>query len=198
MKTGCVILAAGSSSRMGKSKLLLPVHDTPLLVYTIRKIMDQSINPILVVLGSDAEKHRDAIQHLRIDITVNDDWSTGMGSSIRKGLKEITRLHPDLKAIVVAVSDQPLIPSAFYQKLITTASSSAKKIIASGYSGTLGVPVLIKNEALGLFEKIENQHGAKRVLETHRSLVDILDCPEGALDIDTPADYQKLLLELKS
>jgi len=190
---GIILLAAGSSSRMGRSKQLLEVDGEQLLQRTSRVALDCDATKVIVVLGANEEAHRKSIQQLPVEICVNSNWQTGMGSSLKLGLKSLLERIPKLEAVVVMVCDQPGLTTDHVNKLIQTFKESNSPVIASFYANSTGVPALFDKS---LFEKlliIENESGAKKIIQQRKELVKIVDFPQGAIDLDTPDDYQKFI-----
>lgn len=188
-----MVLAAGSSSRMGQSKQLLKIEDEPLLLKSVRLALQLEDIKVMVVLGANELSNRKVINHLTIEIITNPDWQTGMGSSLKVGLQTLLQLMPRLKAVLIMVCDQPLLTTDHLNKLIQTFKQTNSPIVASYYSGSAGVPALFEKS---LFEKLlnlENDSGAKKIVTQHKELVTTVDFPQGAIDLDTPEDYQKFI-----
>ena len=145
-KIGIVILAAGGSTRFGASKQLLKLEGRSLL----RRAVDAAISPrccnIVVVLGEDHRNSEDEISTLPVEIVVNNDWQSGISSSINLGLKKILDDEPELAAVIFMLCDQPFVNSDTISRLIDAYGSTQKPIVASRYDGTLGVPALFDRE----------------------------------------------------
>ncbi len=90
--TAAIILAAGSSSRMGagRHKLLLPLHERPVLAHVIDAALASQARPIVVVLGHQAEQVRAQLARYSTDSAItyveNPDYLQGMSTSMRVGL----------------------------------------------------------------------------------------------------------------
>ena len=80
-----VILAAGSSSRMGFPKQLAEVRDKPLLQAIIDKV-NINFDNSSVVLGSENEIISEKIDFKNSNILINENWPEGITSSIRTAL----------------------------------------------------------------------------------------------------------------
>ena len=78
MNTGIVILAAGSSQRMGTPKQLLPVFGTSLIKYFIEEAMETPCYPITVVVGAHKAKIVPELKNMPISIVDNPAWESGM------------------------------------------------------------------------------------------------------------------------
>jgi molybdenum cofactor cytidylyltransferase len=186
---GIVILAAGASTRMGRPKQLLPLNGQPLLLHTIDEALSTSVSDVVVVLGSDPDTYKDLLETYPVDLIVNDTWRNGIGSSIKTGLISIKEKAKGLDAILILVGDQPAISFEYLCRMINTFQNSSTNLIASGYSDTYGVPALFGREFFQEIMNIEDGEGAKAILRKHEHQLTVLECPEGAVDIDTPQDY---------
>jgi molybdenum cofactor cytidylyltransferase len=189
MNIGIILLAAGSSSRMGKSKQLLEIKGEQLLLRSTKVALLSAAEKVLVVLGANELAHRKIIQHLPVEIIANDNWQNGMGSSLKRGLNELHATTPELDAALVMVCDQPLLTTEHLNQIIEKFELTKSPVVASFYAGTAGVPALF---AKSIFEKlmnVEDKEGAKKIIQLHKELVESVDFPQGSIDLDTPEDY---------
>lgn len=186
---GIVILAAGASTRMGRPKQLLPLNGQPLLLHTVDEALSTTVSNVVVVLGSDPDTYQDLLETYPVRVIVNEAWQEGIGSSIKLGMTAIKKRVRDLDAVLFLVGDQPAISFKYLCRMLDTYHNSTADLIASGYAGTYGVPALFDRHFFDDIMKIHNSDGAKAVLKKNESSLTILDCPEGAVDIDTPQDY---------
>lgn len=188
-----IILAAGSSSRLGQSKQLLSVSREPLLVKTIKTALDAKAKKVLVVLGDREREHRAIIEHLPITIISNEHWQTGMGSSLKAGLNYLLQGNNMPEGILVLVCDQPLLTAEHLNNLINRRDNSENSIVASAYAHTTGVPVLFSKMYFNDIMNLGDQEGAKKIIQRFPKNVVSVDFPDGAIDIDTMDDYQNFI-----
>ena len=184
-----LLLAAGSSTRMGQSKQLLKIGDESLLAHSAAIAIASRLRTI-VVLGANEAEHRKAIASLQVDLVSNTNWKNGMGGSIKAGLKHLLKSTPLTEAVIVMVCDQPLLRTIHLEKLKTRYESSGKRIIASLYSGTPGVPALFHNSLFSEIMDLPDDVGAKKIFQRHTKDMLTIDFPEGVMDLDTPDDYK--------
>ncbi len=184
-----IVLAAGSSSRMGQSKQLLKIGDESLLAHSATIAIAAGLRTI-VVLGANEPEHRKAIVSLQVDIISNANWKNGMGSSLKTGLKYLLTSAPRTEAVIVMVCDQPLLTTAHLEKIRTKYEKSGKRIIASYYSGKPSVPALFHKSLFSEISDLPDDQGAKQIFQRHTNDMLTIDFPEGALDLDTPDDYK--------
>ncbi|MBK5280210.1 MAG: nucleotidyltransferase family protein [Bacteroidia bacterium] len=193
MAIGIILLAAGSSFRMGQSKQLLEIGGEQLLLKSTRTALLSKANKVIVVLGANEVAHRKIIKEMPVDIIVNPDWQYGMGSSIKKGLQELLQIIPQMEAVIVMVCDQPLLTTDHLNKIIQKFENTQNQIIASHYSDTAGVPALFGKSLFEKLVKVDNETGAKKIIQEHKAIVQTIDFPDGEIDLDTLDDYQKLV-----
>jgi molybdenum cofactor cytidylyltransferase len=186
-----ILLAAGSSSRMGQSKQLIKIKEESLLVHSLNQAI-QSGMPTFVVLGANTKKHRAAIENIPVDIVENVHWETGMGSSLKTGLRYVLQKAPNTEAIIVMVCDQPLLTSEHLLKIKSLYEKTHKPIIASYYSNTAGVPALFHKTLFNEILTMSDDQGAKKIILSHKDKTVTMDFPDGAIDLDTPEDLKKI------
>jgi molybdenum cofactor cytidylyltransferase len=190
---GIVILAAGASTRMGTPKQLLRYQERTLLRHTIEVAIASVCQPIVVVLGANAQLIKPDISQLSIQIVENLQWTKGMSSSLRVGIQELTTSYPKVEAAIVMLCDQPFISANIINQLALAYYSTNQPIIACEYAETLGVPALFSDRLFPELITLTGGEGAKQVIKKHSQEVFSISFPEGATDIDTPKDYTELL-----
>jgi molybdenum cofactor cytidylyltransferase len=185
---GTILLAAGSSSRMGHSKQLLDIDGQPLLRRTVTTALAANPDNLIVVLGSNFEEHQKVINDLPLNIIHNENWKKGMGNSLKTGLNKLLEQNSNIEAVIILVCDQPLLTDHHIIKLIETFSKSSSAIIATGYSNTTGVPALFDKSCFQELLKLPDDHGAKSIIQNFSGVIESVAFPNGAFDLDTPDD----------
>jgi CTP:molybdopterin cytidylyltransferase MocA len=188
LKVAGVILAAGGSSRLGKPKQLLSYQGRPLIVHAVETVRAAGIDEIFVVTGSDASLVRESLATLDVHIVENDTWQDGISTSIRKGIGVIGE---GVDGALLVLCDQPRIPSSHLEKLVQRFAANPETPVASGYSGTAGVPVIFPRRLFGSLLELSGAAGAKGILQ--REKTEVLPCVEAAIDIDEKSDLRFLL-----
>ena len=183
-----ILLAAGSSSRMGKSKQMITIDGETLLEKSVKVALQSKSKNIMVVLGANATDHRARIENFPVEVVLNATWNLGMGNSLKVGIAHLKSKAMKKRAVIIMVCDQPLLNSAHLDKLIDTYSSTRKSIVASSYSGSAGVPALFDDSMFEQLENLSDHQGAKKVIESNRDQLIVIDFPEGSIDLDTPED----------
>ncbi|MDQ1095909.1 MULTISPECIES: nucleotidyltransferase family protein [Chryseobacterium] len=187
--TGIIILAAGSSSRLGQPKQFLEFNGKTLLFHTVEQALKVTDN-VIVVSGAQPIEIEQQLNSV-VNIS-NEDWESGMGSSLCKGLQEMLLLHPGLDRCIITVCDQPFINACIFQSLIEKQESSGKGIVASAYAATSGVPVLFNSGYFDDLLNLPDSGGAKMLIAKYQHDTADVRFEKGAIDIDTMEDYQKL------
>ncbi len=192
--TAIIILAAGSSTRLGKPKQLLMYGSRTFLRHAAEVAVSSVCRPILIVLGAYASQLQSEIDDLPVQSVTNERWADGMGSSIQAGLGALNANDRvgDAEALVLILCDQPYVTAAVINDLVTAYHSNGKGIIASEYGGTLGVPALFGRQYFAELATMSGPAGAKHIIAAHASDVVPVPFPKGITDIDTPEDYRQL------
>jgi molybdenum cofactor cytidylyltransferase len=185
---GGIILAAGGSSRFGEPKQLLMWQGQPLIRHVAINAIKAGLSPVVVVLGSSAGEVQSAINDLPLRIVNNNNWGTGLSSSIRVG---IDCLPKEVGGSVFLQADQPHIPSLLIKSLIEAHQTTLNPIIAPQIDGQRGNPVLFDRHTFSELQSLEGDTGG-RVLFGHFPVQWVVwHDPNLLMDIDTTKDYQK-------
>jgi len=187
MNIAILILAAGSSSRMGAVKQLLPAGKTTLLGLTIENALQSKTNKTYCVLGANAKIIKKSIKKYNVETIFNPDYKSGLSSSIATGIKHI--INQNFDAVLIVLGDQPLISSEYLNLMIETFKANDKKVIASRYNSNLGVPTIIPKKYYNQLLKLKGDKGAKDFL--NNGTIKIIELNNtNLMDIDTKEDYQ--------
>jgi molybdenum cofactor cytidylyltransferase len=184
---GIVLLAAGNSSRMGSVKQLLEFKGKPLVRIAAEAACNCGCAPVIVVLGAHAREIRPVLRNLPLEIAVNESWSNGIGTSIKAGLDVLGNRR--VNGAIMFLADQPFVPATTLRHLAELQARTGSPIVASRYSGTVGVPALFSRDLFPKLLELAPHEGCKRVLLDCPQNTFLIDCPEAEVDIDTPADY---------
>lgn len=190
MTTAAVIMAAGGSSRMGSLKQLIQIHGRSLLRCAAEAACAAQVEDVVIVLGHEAARLRGELRGLRARVVENAAWQTGMRSSLQAGIRA---LAPETQAALFMVCDQPHVTTEHLNALIDALPASGLDPVASGYSGTVGVPAIIPRTYFADLLALPGETGAKSFLLAHAARIKIVPFPGGEADIDTPADLASFL-----
>jgi molybdenum cofactor cytidylyltransferase len=182
MKIPAVILAAGASKRLGQPKQLIAIQGES-LIHRMARIALQACEPVLVVLGSGAERMKAALGDLPVRCVNNLDWEEGMASSLRAA---VSALPPETRAATFLVCDQPALDQALLEAILHLHQEHPGRRIASAYAGIRGIPALLPCQDFDAILRLRGDRGAKGMLLGD----DVLEIPfpGGEVDLDRPED----------
>jgi len=205
--TAAIILAAGSSSRMGsgRHKLLLPLHDRPVLAHVLDAALASQARPVVLVLGHQPEQVRTHIAtyttHPDLNIIENPNYLQGMSTSMHLGIQTLqidgyTKYRSEnIDSALVLLGDQPLITAQHIDSLIATYRTTGKRIIAPTYKGKRGNPTLFDASLFPELLEVTGDEGGRSVLERHREEIATVEMgnPLANIDVDTWEAYQRVV-----
>jgi len=195
-ETAIVILAGGSSSRLGVPKQLLPFGDS-LLIQAIAKVAISSKPAVVVVVtGANSQAISAALNDIRVDLVYNKNWQEGMASSIVAAVAKLAELKCETENVILAVCDQPFVSKDLFVKMVEKHNITGKGIVASSYAGTVGTPALFHRKYFADLQNLKGTEGAKGLLKKLKHDLSFVDFPAGCVDIDTPEDYKNALLNI--
>lgn len=195
-KIGIIILAAGSSSRLGQPKQLLKYHGKSLLQNAIDAAVNADADDVIIVLGANAEQVSKEIDKVKAVTIINSEWEEGMASSIRNGLNELLFISPSTDAVILMVCDQPYVSSNLINDLIKTQKETGKPIVTCDYGETIGPPALFDKSLFHELMKLKGDAGARKIIQHHKNDVAMVSFTKGRIDIDTEEDYGRLKFEV--
>jgi molybdenum cofactor cytidylyltransferase len=190
---GVIILAAGSSSRLGRPKQLLRYNGKSLLEHAVDAAVHSSTGPVIVVLGVNANLFLKEFDGNRLTIVENAEWQEGMASSFRTGLNTLLKKLPAADAAIFMVCDQPFVSTELLNDLITVYQKTGKPVIASNYGETTGPPALFHKSFFDKLMQLKGDTGARKIIQQHNADVAMISFPQGKIDIDSIEDYEKLV-----
>ncbi|HLX58891.1 MAG TPA: nucleotidyltransferase family protein [Ktedonobacteraceae bacterium] len=204
--TAAIILAAGSSSRMGGGhhKLLLPLHDRPVLAHVLDAVLASQARPVVLVLGHQAEQVRTHITpyitHPDLLIIENADYLQGMSTSMRLGIQILLssgymKIDDKVDSALVMLGDQPLITAQVIDSFIETYRTTGKRIVAPTYNGKRGNPTLFDASLFSELLEVTGDEGGRSVLKRHRGEIATVEVgnPLANIDVDTWEAYQQVV-----
>lgn len=188
-RTAGIILAAGSASRLGQPKQLLEWRGETFIHRVARTAMQAGLDPIYVVTGAYAEQVEAALQDLPVHFVFNQNWETGQGTSVAAGIQA---LPSRIGAAVFLLADQPWTPPGLISAFVETHAGEDYPIIGPLFDGQRGNPVLFDRKTFNDLSQLRGEEGGRSIFS--RYLVHWLPWHDAlaGLDIDTPADLERL------
>jgi molybdenum cofactor cytidylyltransferase len=189
---GIVILAAGSSTRLGQPKQLL-IFEGSSLIKRVAKIALEVSCKVIVVTGFQSKKVQAELSGLPLIVVQNDFFGEGIASSIRVGVGALIENFKSLTGVIFLVCDQPYLSQNVLTELIQSAHETGKGIIASAYGETIGIPVLFHKSFFERLLNLKGDMGAKKLIQENLTDMATIDFREGDVDIDTIEDYEAVV-----
>lgn len=196
MRAAGVVLAAGSSSRMGSPKQLLDVGGRPLLERVVAAACASALDDVIVVLGADADRIRSAVDMGRARVVLNPRHADGMSTSLRAGVRA---MGPGVARAVVILGDQPDVDADLIDALMETQASSHLPAAALDFDGLLHPPVVLARELWPELEELHGDVGCRQLIRSDPNRVARLPLSRPRrhpIDIDTPDDATRYAADL--
>jgi molybdenum cofactor cytidylyltransferase len=178
---------------MGQPKQRLVYQQKTLLQHAMQAANGVAHSKLIVVLGANNQAILSEIDSKKADIVINPEWEQGMATSIKAGITALQTLYPTMEQALLMLCDQPFVTAGLLEQLIQTGLVKDDAIVACNYKGTIGVPVLFGRSWFQELLCLQGQEGAKKLLMQHQHKVITVPFDQGAVDIDTPEDYAKLI-----
>jgi molybdenum cofactor cytidylyltransferase len=193
---GAVILAAGTSSRMGTPKQLLRMGDATLLTRVLTTVRSARIDEIVLVLGHEAAAIQASIDGRNVKIVINERYSEGIASSLAAGL---AALAPQISAAFIVLADQPLVLPNTLDQLIAAYESTRAPIVMPTHNGARGNPVLLDRSIFPEITALRGDVGARAIFANHMEEIQKVpvEDPGILVDFDNQEDWEKFQQQQK-
>jgi molybdenum cofactor cytidylyltransferase len=187
-----LILAAGTSSRMGQPKQLLPFRGTILLDWVLAQAEGASgLDEVIVVLGRAADEITPQLRRTRAQVIVNPGFTEGCSGSYKTG---IATLDPRAEAVMVLLGDQPGVDSAVIDQVAADWRTRGGTIALTSYRGRRGHPIVFARQLFGQLLQLGGDKAAWKLLDAHPDWVRDVEVDRAFPDdVDTRQDYEALL-----
>lgn len=190
-KVSIVILAAGTSSRLGTPKQLLDLGGEPLLRHTVRHALASRAAEVILVLGNEGAAVAEAVGKLGQRTVINPEFTAGQSTSLVAGVRAVSS---DADALVAMLGDQPTVGTEVLDRLIERFDRERPPIVQPVYEGVPGNPVLFRRDLFPELLAVTGDQGAREIIRQRKEAVDRIDAGQAMPpDVDTDADYQRLL-----
>ncbi|MDD5167759.1 MAG: nucleotidyltransferase family protein [Syntrophales bacterium] len=186
-----LILAAGTSSRMGALKPLLPLGEKTIIEGVMGLFRTAAISDITVVLGNEADRFIPILDRERVKWVINHSFQDGMFSSIQTGVHALDR---DCRAFFLLPADMPFVRPATI-KMLAASFMEETLFCRPTHQGRRGHPPLISTALIPAILAFEEPGGLRALLATYKDRGRDVDCgdPGILIDLDTPEDYAAYL-----
>ena len=196
MPVGGVVLAAGSSARMTRPKLLLPFRGKPLVCHAVACMAGAPVAPVVCVLGHHA---RDLEAILRsypfpqpLLLRNNADYRSGRASSVRAGIES---LPEECAAAIFLPGDMPLIRSEDVAALVARFErTGASVVVAVDEQGERAHPVLFARDLFPRLAALSGDESGQGLIREYWAQAEKVTVSRSrCVDVDTEEDYRRLL-----
>jgi molybdenum cofactor cytidylyltransferase len=186
-----VVLAAGTSRRMGTPKQLLRLAGETILARTLRNVRASEVSEVVLVLGHAADSVEKEISSEGMKVVRNQDYQQGMGTSLRTGLAAV---DAGMSAALIVLGDQPFVRAETFNQLIACHQESNPQITIPIYKGFRGNPVLLDRSVFAELQGLTGDIGCRAIFGNHTENIRKLAVDDIGilLDIDSQEEYQKL------
>ena len=185
-----IVLAAGQSKRMGGDNKLIKKYNKKYLInHIIGTLIKSKVNKIIVVLGFQSSKvKRIIIKNKKINFVFNKNYKSGMSSSIKTGLKRISK-----KSIgfLIVQADMPLISKKIVDTLCYAVRNNNKEIVAPIYKRKMGNPIGFKRSMTRILNKTSGDSGAKKIILGNKKKLGLIKVNSKSIfkDFNTKRDF---------
>lgn len=184
-----IVLAAGSSTRLGTPKQLLEWHGQPLVRWAAQAALDGGLHPVVVVTGSGAVEVQAALTGLPVKEVFNPDWAAGQSTSLASGLRG---LPEEIGGAIFLLADQPFVTAELVRSLVEQHAQSLEAIVAPLIDGQRANPVLFDCRTFTDLLALSGDTGGRALFA--RYPVSWLPWHDSRVltDVDTLDDYRRL------
>ncbi len=194
-RVAAIVLAAGSSHRMGTNKLLAQIGGKPMVCHVVDAALASAAAPVLVVTGNERERVRGALEGYMVQFIENPEFASGLSSSLKRGLSMIPG---NSDAAVILLGDMPGVNPVLIDKLIAAFNpAEGRAICVATHGGKRGNPVLFARRFFAEIAGIEGDVGARGLIGAYPDMVCDVEAGDDAplIDIDTPEALAAYLKE---
>lgn len=197
-RTAAVILAAGQATRFGQAKQLMPWGTTTLVGHVAQTALAAGLDPVLVVVGHEAERVAAAVAHLPVTVVPNPTYAEGQSTSLRAGVQALLERaspeSPGANAALFLLADQPGVTPEIIATVQEAHRTSLAPIVVPSFQGQRGNPVLFDRALWPELLAVTGDSGGRAVFRAHREAIVTVDfdTPVVLQDIDTPEQYEAL------
>ncbi len=185
-----VLLAAGTSSRMGRNKLFLRLGGTSVLRRAVATAREAGLDPVLVVLGHESDRALAELEGLSCTPVLNQEYASGMNTSVRAG---ISAVPADATGAVLMLADMPFVTAGMLRSLVDRYRAGEEPLVVSTYGEVLAPPILYGRPLFGELRALDGDGCGKRVVKAHRAEAIEVEWPPSALtDLDVPDDLERV------
>lgn len=187
-----ILLAAGESRRMGDFKQLLRLGEKTLVEHCVDNLLASRVDKVIVVAGHRASEVAGAIGARPVTLIQNDDYRSGMASSIKRGVQSIS---DEAEACLIALADQPQIGATVIDEVVAAYASARPLIVIPVFEGRNGHPIIVDLRLREEMMAMDLSEGLRSIVHAHSSETIQIEVSSQAVleDCDFQEDYQRMV-----
>lgn len=182
---GAILLAAGSSSRLGRPKQLIEIDGQPLVVRQAKLLVDLGVARVVVVTGAEGEHIAELLASLPVKCVHNREWALGMGRSLACGVQAMPER---VRAALVVLCDQWKLQPGDLERLIKAWNEQPQAAVVSAFDDTSGAPAILPRAMFDQLSRLQGDQGARRILKHWKGEKITVHIDGAGTDIDTIED----------
>ena len=186
-----ILLAAGQSKRLKYENKLLKIYKkNPLINHSLKALQKSKVKKIIIVLGHQHKELKKIIKrNKKIIFTYNKNYKRGMASSIKTGLKKISKND---KGFIIAQSDMPFVKQSDINKICRSINSKKFLVHALKYKNRVGNPIGFDSSLIKKFKNIKGQFGAKFMVKRLKNRTNFIKTKsiKSFKDFDKASDFR--------
>jgi molybdenum cofactor cytidylyltransferase len=187
----CVLLAAGSSRRLGQPKQLVEYKGEALITRGARNLLNLGAVEVIVVTGSEERKVLNKINNMAVKTVYNAAWKQGMGGSVSTGVRS---LPGGVAGVLILLCDQWRVDSRDLESLVKSWQSDISGVFSAKWGdldeGAFGPPVIFPKRLFSELESLDSEQGARGLIRKYWQQVTFVDMENAAFDLDDPEDLK--------
>jgi molybdenum cofactor cytidylyltransferase len=175
---------------MGENKLLFRIEGETLVRRAVCTALSANLEPVVVVLGHEAQRVVNELSGLEIEPVFNNDYAAGIHTSLRTG---IAAVPAGAGAAVVMLADMPLVTDRMIAALVERYRESSALVVVSDYAGVQAPPTLYDRSLFGELDAVQGEGCGKKIVRRHEKESVAVSWPASGLkDVDRPEDYERI------
>ncbi len=186
-----IVLAAGSSKRMGAiNKLLVNVDGEAIVKRSVRPIIEAELEFVVVVTGFENEKIQSCLNEYELRFVFNEHFMEGMGTSLAVGVDSISAIEPD--GILVSLGDLPYLRKKSVLAVVERfCNLRGEKIIIPVHNGIPGHPIVFPFRYAEELKALKGDQGARHLIRCDEDSVAIVELEDIGIvrDVDSPDSH---------
>ena len=186
-----ILLAAGQSKRLkNENKLIKIFKNKPLIDHALNSVKNSKIKKIIIVLGYQFKEVKKKIKkNKKIIFVHNKNYKNGMSSSIKSGLKKISKKD---KGFIILQSDMPFVKTSDINKIYNSIIRKKYLVHALKYKNRIGNPIGFDISILNKFKKIKGNIGAKYMVKRLKNSTNFIKVSSEKVfkDFDRASDFR--------